>query len=116
MLRATLLAASSLTVMAGAAIAPAMPEIQDFFRRAYPFLKASFNQAVLAEISRAIEAGAPVAGYFVWSLFDNFEWAKGYSQRFGIVWVDYATQQRIMKDSALWYKEVIAQKGFSLSD
>lgn len=56
----------------------------------------------------AIEAGVPLAGYFVWSLLDNFEWAKGYTQRFGIVWVDYATQQRIPKDSALWYKSVIA--------
>ena len=57
---------------------------------------------------RAIDAGVPLAGYFVWSLMDNFEWAFGYTQRFGIVWVDYATQQRIPKDSALWYRDVIA--------
>ena len=56
-------------------------------------------------------AGVPLAGYFVWSLMDNFEWAKGYTQRFGIVWVDYTTQQRILKDSALWYKDVIAENG-----
>jgi beta-glucosidase len=61
---------------------------------------------------RAILAGVPLAGYFVWSFMDNFEWAKGYQQRFGIVWVDYATQQRILKDSALWYKDVIAANGF----
>ena len=46
-------------------------------------------------------------GYFVWSLLDNFEWDRGYSQRFGIVWVDYATQRRIPKDSARWYRRVI---------
>lgn len=57
---------------------------------------------------RAIDAGAPLAGYFVWSLLDNFEWERGYTQRFGIVWVDYETQRRIPKDSALWYRGVIA--------
>lgn len=56
---------------------------------------------------RAIAAGAPLAGYFQWSLMDNFEWAKGYTQRFGMVWVDYATQQRIPKASAHWYRDVI---------
>jgi beta-glucosidase len=61
---------------------------------------------------RAMLAGVPLAGYFVWSFMDNFEWAKGYQQRFGIVWVDYTTQQRIIKDSALWYKDVIAANGF----
>ena len=60
---------------------------------------------------RAIECGVPLAGYFVWSLIDNFEWNKGYAQRFGIVWVDYETQRRIPKDSALWYKQVIAENG-----
>jgi len=61
---------------------------------------------------RAIQEGAPLAGYFVWSLMDNFEWAEGYSQRFGLVWVDYATQERILKDSARWYRDVIGQNGF----
>jgi beta-glucosidase len=60
---------------------------------------------------RAIEAGAPVAGYFAWSFMDNFEWAKGYLQRFGIVWVNYETQQRIPKESALWYSQVIEENG-----
>ena len=60
---------------------------------------------------RALLAGVPLAGYFVWSLMDNFEWARGYTQRFGMVWVDYNNQQRILKDSALWYKEVIAANG-----
>jgi beta-glucosidase len=65
-----------------------------------------------AEARRAMHAGVPLAGYFVWSLLDNFEWARGYLQRFGIVWVDYATQQRMPKDSARWYRDVIANNGF----
>ena len=58
---------------------------------------------------RAIDAGVPLGGYFVWSLMDNFEWDRGYTQRFGIVWVDYQTQARVPKDSALWYRRVIAE-------
>ena len=65
-----------------------------------------------AAAQRAIDAGVPLAGYFVWSLIDNFEWAHGYSQRFGIIWNDYETQERILKDSALWYKDVIKNNGF----
>jgi beta-glucosidase len=61
---------------------------------------------------KAMQNGVPLAGYFVWSFMDNFEWAFGYRQRFGIVWVDFATQERLPKDSALWYKQVIAQNGF----
>jgi beta-glucosidase len=51
--------------------------------------------------------GAPVLGYFAWSLLDNFEWAFGYSKRFGIVYVDYETQKRIPKSSALYYRDRI---------
>ena len=68
----------------------------------------AFLHAHLAELHRAIECGVPVSGYFLWSLMDNFEWERGYSQRFGIVWVDYLTQERILKQSAHWYKNVIA--------
>jgi beta-glucosidase len=56
----------------------------------------------------AIAAGVPLAGYFVWSLLDNFEWERGYTQRFGIVRVDYDTQKRTPKDSAYYLKQVIA--------
>uniref|UniRef100_UPI0035CA7A40 family 1 glycosylhydrolase n=1 Tax=uncultured Amnibacterium sp. TaxID=1631851 RepID=UPI0035CA7A40 len=55
----------------------------------------------------AIDRGVDLRGYFVWSLMDNFEWAYGYSKRFGIVRVDYDTLERLPKDSARWYAEVI---------
>ncbi|GGK26350.1 beta-glucosidase [Deinococcus malanensis] len=61
----------------------------------------------LSELRRAMHAGVPVAGYFAWSLMDNFEWAFGYSKRFGIVHVDYDTQQRTLKDSAKWYRDFV---------
>ncbi len=53
-------------------------------------------------------------GYFHWSLLDNFEWAKGYSERFGLVYVDYLSQKRILKDSAYWYKTLIKNNGENL--
>jgi beta-glucosidase len=59
-------------------------------------------------ISDAIDAGVDIKGYFVWSLLDNFEWAWGYSRRFGIVRVDYETLQRTVKDSGRWYQEFLA--------
>ena len=59
----------------------------------------------------AIEQGVDVRGYFTWSLLDNFEWSLGYSKRFGLVWVDYPTGDRVPKDSYCWYREVIAANG-----
>ena len=53
-------------------------------------------------------------GYFEWTFLDNFEWTHGYNERFGLVYVDFATQQRIPKDSAYWYKEVMESNGASL--
>ncbi|HET6357257.1 GH1 family beta-glucosidase [Streptomyces sp.] len=67
----------------------------------------------LAAVHRAIADGADVRGYFLWSLLDNFEWAYGYSKRFGIVHVDFATQRRTFKDSARWYADVIARGGLT---
>ncbi len=65
----------------------------------------------LREMRRAMKEGVPVRGYYHWSLLDNFEWKAGYSQRFGLVYVDYATQKRIRKDSFEFYKEVIRTDG-----
>lgn len=63
---------------------------------------------------RAAEEGVDARGYFAWSLMDNYEWACGYSERFGLIHVDYATQQRTPKDSALWYKRVMETNGACL--
>jgi beta-glucosidase len=65
----------------------------------------------LEVVHEAITAGIDLRGYFVWSLLDNFEWAYGYAKRFGIVHVDYATQARVWKDSAHWYRDVIRRNG-----
>lgn len=62
----------------------------------------------------AIESGVNLTRYYVWSLMDNFEWAFGYSKRFGIIHVDYKTKKRTLKDSALWYKNVIKNNGFDV--
>ena len=62
----------------------------------------------LQATENAITAGMRIDGYFAWSLMDNFEWAEGYAKRFGIVYVDYATQQRTLKDSAIALREVFA--------
>ncbi len=69
----------------------------------------------LQVIARAIQAGIPVKGYFVWSFMDNFEWTHGYSQRFGLVYVDYKTQKRTPKASAYWYGKVIKENGLVLN-
>ena len=75
-------------------------------------LRTLYYRTHIAASYRALQAGVPLAGYFAWSLMDNFEWAKGYAQRFGIVWVDFNTQERIIKDSGKWYKGVIKKNGF----
>ncbi len=68
----------------------------------------AYLQAYTDAMRQAISAGADVRGYFVWSLLDNFEWTSGYSQRFGLVYVDFPTQRRIPKASARWYADLIA--------
>jgi beta-glucosidase len=75
-----------------------------------------FIARYLREFRRANEDGVAVGGYFVWSIIDNFEWALGYQQRFGFIYVDYATGKRTLKDSAYWYKQVISTNGESLGE
>ncbi|MDH5821634.1 GH1 family beta-glucosidase [Luteimonas sp. RD2P54] len=79
-------------------------------------LRIDYLRKHLRAIHEAIEAGVDVRGYMAWSLLDNLEWSLGYSKRFGIVHVNYETQQRTPKDSARWYGRVIASHGSSLAD
>jgi beta-glucosidase len=85
----------------------AFPDVVDGDGRIVDTDRIEYLRTHLAAVHEAIEAGAPVVGYYVWSLLDNFEWAWGYAKRFGIVHVDYATQARTLKNSALYYAEVI---------
>jgi beta-glucosidase len=71
-------------------------------------LRIEYLQMHLQALSRAIEAGVDVRGYYAWSLFDNFEWAHGYMPRFGLVRVDYETGKRTPKQSAHWYRNLIS--------
>ncbi|NLF32633.1 MAG: beta-glucosidase [Planctomycetes bacterium] len=73
-----------------------------------------FLRRYLRQYRRAADEGIPLAGYFHWSLMDNFEWAHGFRYRFGLIHVDYTTQKRTPKDSAAWYREVIATNGANL--
>ncbi|MFO0838129.1 MAG: GH1 family beta-glucosidase [Phycisphaerae bacterium] len=68
----------------------------------------------LLQLARAVADGVDLRAYFHWSILDNFEWAEGYEERFGLVHVDYSTQKRTLKDSALWYRTVIQTQGASL--
>ena len=80
--------------------APAHGRVPDAERRAY-------LQAALGQVLRARREGVDVNGYFAWTLTDNFEWAEGYGPRFGLIHVDYETQQRTIKDSGLWYRDFL---------
>lgn len=78
-------------------------------------LRVEYHRDHLRAAHRAIEAGVDLRGYFAWSLLDNFEWAHGYSKRFGLVHVDFETQRRVPKASARFYSEVIRTNGAALS-
>jgi beta-galactosidase len=71
-------------------------------------LRSDYVRDHLAAVEKAMAQGVDVRGYFYWSLMDNFEWAEGYSKRFGLTYVDYATQQRIPKDSFAWFRDLVA--------
>lgn len=73
-----------------------------------------FMHRYLLAYKRAAEDGVDAIGYFAWTMLDNFEWAMGYNDRFGLVYVDYQTQERIVKDSAWWYKSVMESNGETL--
>jgi len=79
--------------------------VQD--ERVHDSRRVAYLKDHVAAVAAALERNVPVAGYMVWSLMDNFEWASGYSKRFGIVHVDYTTLKRTLKDSALWVRDLM---------
>jgi beta-glucosidase len=83
-------------------------------RRVRDPLRTSYLRQHLCAVHDAIEAGCDIGGYFAWSLLDNLEWSLGYSKRFGVVHVDFETQQRTPKDSARYYSRVVASHGAAL--
>lgn len=87
----------------------AMPDAADENEFVKDFDRIRFLQAHMQAVHEAIQAGANVKGYFVWSILDNFEWERGYTERFGLVRVNYETFKRTPKQSAYWYQNVITQ-------
>lgn len=77
--------------------------------------RARYFEEHLGAVADAIRRGARVNGYFAWSLMDNFEWAFGYTKRFGLVYVDYADQRRVWKDSARWYRDLLSRQAVDVS-
>lgn len=69
--------------------------------------RVDYLRSHITACAEAIEQGAPLRGYFVWSLMDNFEWAEGYTRRFGIIYIDYPTQRRVIKESGHWYATLL---------
>jgi beta-glucosidase len=79
-------------------------------------LRVDYLRRHLAASREAIRRGVDLRGYFVWSLMDNFEWASGYFHRMGLLHVDYATQQRTLKASGEFYRDVIRANGANVAD
>ncbi|MCX7608140.1 MAG: GH1 family beta-glucosidase [Anaerolineales bacterium] len=88
-----------------------VPDGLDFDGRVRDERRIRYLKNHLVQLHRAIQDGVPVKGYFHWSLMDNFEWAWGYSQRFGLVYVDFSTQKRTVKDSGRWFARVMEENG-----
>jgi beta-glucosidase len=84
----------------------------DLDERVRDYRRIRYLRDHLIQVHRLIQDGIPVEGYFVWSLMDNFEWAHGYSKRFGIVYVDFDSLERRVKDSGAWYAQLIRENGF----
>jgi beta-glucosidase len=91
-----------------------VPDGLDFDGRIRDERRIRYLRNHLFQIQRAMQAGIPVKGYFHWSLMDNFEWAMGYTPRFGLVYVDYQTLKRTIKDSGRWFARVILDNGFEI--
>jgi beta-glucosidase len=85
-------------------------EDQVVLDRVNDFARIHYYQTHISEVLRAKDEGADVRGYFAWSLLDNFEWAEGYKPRFGLIYVDFETKKRILKESALWFKRFLSSR------
>jgi len=86
----------------------AFPDIRSHDGHVHDLERTAYLEGHVGAVAQAIADGSPVKGYFVWSLLDNFEWAEGYSKRFGIVYIDYPTLERVPKDSFYWYRDLIS--------
>ena len=86
----------------------AFPDVRSHDGRIHDVERIAYLDGYLGSVAAAVADGVPVRGYFVWSLLDNFEWSHGYSKRFGLVYVDYPTLERVPKDSFSWYRDLIA--------
>ena len=91
-----------------------MPDLITPERKVHDGPRIEYMRRYLTCLKRAADEGYPVKGYFYWSLLDNFEWAHGDTKRFGLVYIDYRTQERIKKDSFAFYRGVIAENGKNL--
>lgn len=89
-------------------------DIVDMAGKVDDTLRKDYYMRHLAAMHSAMQQGAPVCGYLLWSFCDNFEWAFGYTSRFGMVFIDFETQQRIIKESGKWYMDVIRNNGFEV--
>ncbi len=85
----------------------AFPDVWDGADTVSDPRRVDFLQDYITGCAEAIEQGAPLSGYFVWSLMDNFEWSEGYAKRFGVVYIDYPTQRRVIKESGYWYAALL---------
>ncbi len=88
----------------------AFPDVRVHDGGVHDVERTAYLESYVGAVGRAIAGGAPVKGYFVWSLLDNFEWAFGYCRRFGIVYIDFPTLERVPKDSFYWYRDLIASR------
>jgi len=90
------------------------PDVVSLDGKVHDPIRIDFLHRYLLELRRAAEDGVDLRGFFHWCVTDNFEWAKGFTERFGMVYCDFETQERILKDSAYWYREVIRANGENL--
>ncbi|GAC1526994.1 MAG: hypothetical protein NVS2B16_35130 [Chloroflexota bacterium] len=88
----------------------AFPDVRGHDGAVHDPERTHYLESYLAAAERACDTGVPVAGYFVWSLLDNYEWAHGYWKRFGITYIDYSTLERVPKSSFHWYRDFIARQ------